>query len=165
MCDFSNLEEEQKRIFSERLNECAKSFGGVNFFLQLLEEIRKTKPHPLGAKNCEFSFHLGSIKWNKPIFIDKIALLLKVRPNELTEGSILPSPNSRGYKSVLNLVRTLKPIKFEVKPYDAEHGKGFSFECFEVTDEETTKLDVAFDALFFCQIDLVKKALALSNRS
>ena len=61
MCDFNTLTDEEKKLHHEKLLRCANNFGGKNFFLQLLEAIRETKPHPLIAGNSEFSIELGTI--------------------------------------------------------------------------------------------------------
>ena len=159
MCNFNELSDEEKKIHHEKLLQCANNFGGKNFFLQLLEAIRETKPHPLTASNSEFSIELGTISWNKVIFNDKLQLLLKARVNESKQNNLLPDKEEKQYKKILNVVRTLKPIVFNVKPADKESGPGFYFQPFEMIDKETTKLDPLFDALFFCSIDTVKKAL------
>ena len=159
MCNFHDLSDEEKKIYHEKLLQCANNFGGKNFFLQLLEAIRETKPHPLTASNSEFSIELGTISWNKVIFNDKLQLLLKARVNEGKQNNLLPDKEVKQYKKILNVVRTLKPIIFNVKPADKESGPGFYFQPFNMVDEETTKLDPLFDAVFFCSIDTVKKAL------
>ena len=115
MCDFNSLTDDEKLIYHEKLITCAENFGGKNFFLQLLEAIRETKPHPLIAANSEFKIGLGSIKWNKVIFNDKLQLLLKTRVNESAQNNFLPDRDAKNYKKVLNLVRTFKPIVFHVK--------------------------------------------------
>ena len=127
MCDFNTLSDEEKKLHHEKLLHCAKNFGGKNFFLQLLEAIRQTKPHPLVSANSEFSIELGSIKWNKAIYNDKIQLLLKARQNESKQGNFLPKTDEKNYKKILNVVRTLKPIVFHVTPANKEDGAGFSF--------------------------------------
>ena len=159
MCDFNALTDEEKKLHHEKLLQCANNFGGKNFFLQLLEAIRETKPHPLVAGNSEFSIGLGTIKWNKVIFNDKLQLLLKARVNESKQDNLLPKPDEKNYKKILNVVRTLKPIVFHVKPAQKEDGPGFFFQPFDVIDENTTKLNPVFDALFFCSVDTVKKVL------
>jgi len=159
MCDFNTLTDEEKKLHHEKLLQCANNFGGKNFFLQLLEAIRETKPHPLIATNSEFNIELGHIKWNKVIFNDKLQLLLKARINEGKQDNLLPLKEEKNYKKVLNLVRALKPIVFHVKPAHKEDGPGFFFQPFDVIDENTTKLNPLFDALFFCSVDAVKKAL------
>ena len=159
MCDFNNLDDAAKQTYHEQLSECAKAFGGTNFFLQLLEAIRKTKPHPLMAKNSEFKFSRGTVTWNKVIFKDKITLLMKVRILENERGNLLPDQEDKSYKNVLNLVRTLKPITFKVTPKNMKDGDGFTFHPFDMIDENTTRLNPIFDALFFCSVDTVKKAL------
>jgi len=159
MCDFNTLTDEEKKLHHEELLRCANNFGGKNFFLQLLEAIRQTKPHPLVAGNSEFTIELGTIKWNKVIFSDKHQLLLKARVNESKQDNFLPQPNEKNYKKILNVVRTLKPIVFNVKPAHKEDGPGFFFQPFDVENENKIKLNPVFDALFFCSVDTVKKVL------
>lgn len=159
MCDFNALTDEEKKLYHEQLLQCANNFGGKNFFLHLLEAIRETKPHPLTAGNSRFDIELGTIKWNKVIFNDKLQLLLKARVNESTQDNFLPEPKAKNYKKILNVVRTLKPIVFHVKPAHKEDGPGFFFQPFDTIDEHKTKLNPLFDALFFCSIETVKKVL------
>ncbi len=159
MCDFNNLNEEEKKLQHEKLMDCAKNMGGKNFFLSLLEAIRETKPHPLIAANSEFDTEFGTITWNKVIFNDKLQLLLKARVNESKQDNLLPEKDAKNYKKILNLLRTLKPIVFHVKPGNPEDGQGFYFQAFDVINEEKTKLNPLFDAVFFCSVDTVKKAL------
>ena len=159
MCNFNDLSDEEKKIHHERLLDCANKFGGKNFFLQLLEAIRESKPHPLIAANSQFDFDLGSISWNKVIFNDKLQLLLKARINEGEQDNLLPEKEAKNYKKILNLVRALKPIVFHVHPANKEDGPGFYFQTFDVVNEEKTKLDPLFDALFFCSVESVKRAL------
>lgn len=159
MCDFNNLNDEDKKNYHEKLLQSANSFGGKNFFLQLLESIRETKPHPLTAGNSEFVIELGNITWNKVIFNDKLQLLLKARINEGKQDNLLPDKDEKNYKKILNVVRTLKPIIFHVKPANEEDGSGFYFQAFDIVDENKTKLNPLFDAIFFCSVDTVKKVL------
>ena len=159
MCDFNTLTDEEKILYHEKLLQCANNFGGKNFFLQLLEAIRETKPHPLIAGNSEFRIELGTIKWNKVIFNDKLQLLLKARVNESKQDNFLPNPEEKNYKKILNIVRTLKPIVFQVKPVIKEDGAGFLFQPFDIIDESKVKLNPIFDAVFFCSVDTVKKIL------
>ncbi len=159
MCDFNTLSSEEKLHYHTLLLDAAQKFGGKNFFLHLLEAVRETKPHPLTAKHREFSMDLGTVKWNKVIFNDKLQLLQKIRVHESENGNLLPDEEAKHYKKVRNLVRTLKPIVFHVKPANKEDGPGFFFQPFEVIDEKTTRLNPLFDALFFCAVPTVKKVL------
>ena len=102
---------------------------------------------------------MGTIKWNKVIFNDTLQLLLKARVNEGKQGNFLPKSDEKNYKKILNVVRTLKPIVFHVKPAQKEDGAGFFFQPFDTIDEEKTKLNPVFDALFFSSIETVKKIL------
>jgi hypothetical protein len=164
MCDFNTLTDEEKKLHHEKLLQCANNFGGKNFFLQLLEAIRETKPHPLTAANSEFKIGLGTVKWNKVIFNDKLQLLLKARVKESEQDNFLPDPNEKNYKKILNVVRTLKPIVFHVQPAHSEDGPGFFFQPFDTIDDNKTKLNPVFDAIFFCSVETVKKVLNYSPK-
>jgi len=157
--NFNNLDEAAKTLIHDRLTECANSFGGANYFLQLLEAIRAAKTSPLLAKNCVFGFELGTIKWSKAIFEDKLNLLVKARLHEGKNNNLLPKEDDQAFKRVLNLVRALKPIEFKVKPKNMKHGEGFTVMPLEVIDETTTRMDLIFDILFFAGIDTAKKIL------
>jgi len=164
MCDFNALSEEEKLFYHTKLLECATAFGGKNFFLQLLELIRQTKPHPIVSSDKQFSIHKGVVSWNKVIFNDKLQLLLKVRLGESRRGNLLPPSSDKNYKKVLNLVKTLSPIEFEAKPRMQKEGKGFKFKAFDVIDEETVRLNPIFDALFFCSVETIKKILNFQSK-
>lgn len=159
MCDFNTLSDDEKKLQHNKLLACANNFGGKNFFLHLLEAIRETKPHPLISANSFFEIELGNITWNKVIFNDKLQLLLKARKNESKQDNLLPKKDEKNYKKILNVVRTLKPIVFHVKPANPEDGSGFFFQAFDIVDENKTKINPVFDALFFCSVDTVKKVL------
>ena len=165
MCDFNALDDAAKKAYHEQLTACADAFGGTNFFLQLLEAIRKTKPHPLMAKNCEFRFSRGNITWNKVIFKDKITLFMQTRTGESERGNFLPDADDKSYKKVMNLVRTLAPIRFDVKPKNMKDGEGFQVEPFDRIDETTTRISPLFDILFFCSVDTAKKVLAYTPKA
>lgn len=165
MCDFNNLDDAAKAAYHNQLTKCADAFGGTNFFLQLLEAIRKTKPHPLMAKHCEFRFSRGMVKWEKVIFKDKFTLLTKIRVNENEDGNLLPAEDDASYKKVLNLLRTLQPIEFTVTPKNNNDGPGFSVHAFDIVDKKTTRMNPVFDALFFCSVDTIKKVLSYTPKA
>ena len=164
MCDFNKLSDEQKLQYHEQLLKSAEAFGGINFFLQLLEGVRKNKSHPLSAKTSTFNVDHGGIKWNKVIFQDKLTLLLKVRVNESEQGNLYPPEGSSAYKKVNNLIRTLSPIEFKVEPKYRKDGEGFTFKAFDKIDEKVTLLNPLFDAIFFCSLETVKKVLNYKAR-
>lgn len=165
MCDFNNLTDTEKQTYHDMLLTACDAFGGKSHFYELLEAIRATKPHPLTAKECEFRLPMGTVKWSKVIFADKYDLLLKERLQESKRGNFLPNQDEKNYKKVLNLVRTLAPITIEVKRKNINDGKGFSMKPFDIIDEQTTKLNPLFDALFFCAIDTVKKVLNYQSKA
>jgi len=165
MCDFNNLDSAAKTAYHTQLLKCAEAFGGVNYFLQLLEGIRKSKPHPLTAKNSEFRFSRGIVKWEKVIFKDKLTLLTAIRVNENKDGNLIPSADDKSFKKVMNLLRTIQPIEFSVMPKNNKDGEGFTFHAFDIIDKETTKINPIFDAVFFCSVDTIKKVLTYTPKA
>lgn len=161
---FADLDESEKLLQHEKLLECAHSYGGVNAFLQLIEALRATKPHPLINKECVFYFALGSIRWNKVIFKDKLTLLISARQNESKNNNLIPAEGEKNHKTTLNLVRTLKPVEFIVKPKNIKDGDGFVLYPFDVISDSVTRLNPLFDALFFNSVDSVKKVLNFKPR-
>ena len=158
MCDFKNLTDEEKQNFHQLLTTCATNFGGQNFFLQLLEEIRETNTHPLCSKHQDFLSNLGTIKWGKTIFNDKIELIIEMRKSNQEREDFLPKKENKNYKRTLNLIKTLSPIIFSVRPNLREHGEGFDFPAFDRNNNKT-KINPIFEVLFFCNIEIVKKIL------
>jgi hypothetical protein len=159
MCDFNNLTDEEKEHFYQLLTNCANNFGGRNFFLQLIEAIREAKAHPLCSRHQDFLSEFGTIRWGKIIFNDKVQLIEKMRKVKHENNNFLPKKEDKNYKRVLNLVRTLNPITFSVRPSLRDNGEGFDFPAFDTINSETTTINPIFDALFFCNIETVKKIL------
>lgn len=143
----------------KQLRECVKAIGGKNYFLQLLEAIRETPPHPLMAKNAEFHFSIGTIKWKKVIYKDKVHLLLSMVKGNQNNGNLMPKKGDKGYKTKMNLLRTLGPMEFIVHPKNAKDGDGFILRPFDIVNKDTTRLNYMFNAIFFAPIHSVKKEL------
>lgn len=117
------------------------------------------KIKPTTSQKLRLHFDLGTVKWSKVIFEDKLNLLVKARLFEGKNNNLLPKESDQAYKRVLNLVRALKPIEFRVKPKNMKHGEGFTVQPFEIIDDTTTRIDPIFDILFFAGIDTAKKIL------
>jgi hypothetical protein len=90
---------------------------------------------------------------------------MKARVDEEKNGNFLPKKDDKAYKNVLNLVRALNPIEFEAQPKNLKDGDGFKLHAFDIVDENTTRLNPVFDAVFFCSVDTVKKVLAYEPKA
>ena len=157
MCDFNNLSDEEKLQYHNILNTCSNNYGGINFFLQLVEALRDSSTHPLCSRHQDFLFELGDVRWGKTIFNDKVQLIEKLRKEKQT--NLLENKEGKEYKKIINLIRTLSPITFSVRPSRRDDGEGFDFKAFDEVNDKDTKLNPIFEALFFCSIDTVKKIL------
>ena len=158
MCDFNNLSDEEKLHYHNLLLTSANNYGGKNFFLQLVETLRSSSPHPLISRHQDFLFDLGDVRWGKTIFNDKIELIKETRKQRSQEKSFLPNKEDKNYKRIFNAIRTLEPIMFSVRPKFRDDGEGFDFKAFE-TKEDIVTLNPLFEALFFCSVDVVRKIL------
>ena len=66
--NFNQLDEEEKKQLHTKAIDLAENLGGVNFFLQMIEDIKAEKPHALLNKSCVFHFSKGKLNWNKQVF-------------------------------------------------------------------------------------------------
>ena len=147
-------------ILHKYFNECSISVGGKNRFLQLLETIREEQRHPLLNKTGKFYFPRGFIIWSKPIFREKLDILNQARL-KCENGNIYPKAGIKGAKKLMNLIRTLKPITFEIHPHDELDGSGFSFQAFDKVDEGITIMNPIFEAIFFAIFAAQKLTLSM----
>ena len=157
MISYNSLDNLTKQNLKKEINDCALALGGKNHFLHLLEEIRKERHHPLMAKNSSFRFSYGTVKWGKVIFKDKVHLLIKMNKDRENNGNLMPIKGNRKYKTVMNLLRTLGPMKFEIRPKNNKDGDGFNLHPFDIIDENTSHLNFMFDIVFFVPIHIVKQ--------
>ena len=157
MISYNSLDDLTKQNLKKEINDCALALGGKNHFLHLLEEIRKERHHPLMAKNSSFRFSYGTVKWGKVIFKDKVHLLIKMTKDQENNGNLMPKKGDRKYKTVMNLLRTLGPMKFEIRPKNNKDGDGFNLHPFDIIDENTSHLNFMFDIVFFLPIHIVKQ--------
>ena len=157
MTDYNSLNDATKERLRKQINDCAQSLGGKNYFLQLLEAIRAEHHHPLMAKDLSFRFNHGIIKWKKVIFKDKVQLLIKLLKNNEINGNLMPKKGDKNYKTIMNLLRTLGPMQFKIKPKNSNDGDGYILHPFDIIDENTSQINFMFEVVFFLPLYIVKK--------
>ena len=69
----------------------------------------------------------------------------------------MPKKGDKNYKTIINLLRTIGPIKFEVKPKNIKDGDGFILHPFDIIDNNTCRINFMFEVLFFLPTKLIKK--------
>lgn len=151
MTDFHKLSPENQIRFSKALNDAAVAIGGKSFLLSLIETIRAAKPPFVISPKCTFEFPHGRVKWNKVIFQDKIDLLSK----RAKEPALLPDESDKKYKTALNMVRTLGPVRFEVTGKIRNEYPGFGFGILD----ESSGVDPLFEAIFLSPVAFAREAL------
>ena len=157
MKKYDSIDNNIKQDLKKQLIKNATLLGGKNHFLSLIEAIRIAHPHPLMSKNASFRFNKGIIKWEKIIYQDKVNLLLKLINDSDSNKNLMPDKGNSNYKKIRNLMRTLGPIKFEVRPKNSKDGDGFIFNLIEIIDENTCQLNFMFEVLFILPIKFIKK--------
>ena len=157
MTNYDSLDHGKKQDLKNQLIKYATSFGGKNHFLCLIEALRLAHPHPLMAKGACFRFNKGIIKWEKVIFKEKVKLLITLIRDNDRNNNLMPKEGHRNYKTIINLLRTIGPMKFEVRPKNSKDGDGFILRPIEIIDNNTCCINFMFEVLFFLPIQLIKK--------
>jgi len=166
MCNFNKQPEDIKAFLHLFMSKAAENIGGTNFLLALIEAMKEQKPHPLTFKGRKIESDKSTIEWNKIVFQDKFEVLEKIillhKSTENPSFNILDNDNQKQKKKILNMVKTLAPIEFIVKPKDPADGGGFNFKIFELIENDNVKINPIFIAMFFCSTDFTKKSLKYS---
>ena len=157
--NFNQLDEEQKSKLYSQAMEVAQNLGGVNFFLQMIEDIKKEKPHALLNKSCVFHFSKGKLNWNKQLFKESTNLLFTAMRKEERDGDMLNGLPPKEYKDTMNMMRTLKPLVITITPKKVEEPRFFSFSVLDTSVEKKTKVDLFYKMVFFYHIDFAKDVL------
>ena len=157
MTNYDSLDHGKKQDLKNQLIKYATSFGGKNHFLCLIEALRLAHPHPLMAKGACFRFNKGIIKWEKVIFKEKVNLLITLIHDNDRNNNLMPKEGDRNYKTIINLLRTIGPMKFEVRPKNSKDGDGFILRPIEIIDNNTCRINFMFEVLFILPIQLIKK--------
>ena len=157
MTNYESLDDEKKLDLKNQVIKNATSLGGKNHFLSLIESLRVSHPHPLMSKAASFSFDKGIIKWKKIIFKEKVDLLIRLSRDNDRNGNLMPKDGERNYKTIINLLRTIGPMEFEIRPKNSKDGDGFVLRPIDIVDDNTCHINFMFEVLFFLPIQLVKK--------
>ena len=158
--NFSELDSKIKSELHEEVKGFAMSIGGTNVFLQMIEDIKKEKPHALLNKSCVFHFSKAKLNWNKQIFKESLTQLFSAMRKEEREGDMLNGLESKDYKETMNMMRTLKPITIRVTPKKNEELRGFAFSILDTSVEKKTKVSMIYKIIFFYHIEFAKDILA-----
>ncbi len=156
--DFNKLDKEIKEELHKEFAQYANVLGGINPFLKMIEEIRLIKPNPLLNKSGTFHTSKAKVILSKSIFKDTFSTLFDSIRREEKYGDMLDGLEPKEYKSVMNMMRTLKSTTITIQTKD-EVAKSFSFNILDILEIKKTKVTFTFKALFFYNLIEVKKAL------
>ena len=155
---FTDLSEKQKTQLHEEITTHAKSIGGEKIFLQMIEDIRKDGGvELLGDKSTKFRFNGGNMSWSKYIYQDTFALFLKALKSE---GDMFDGLKVKQQKSVLNMLKTLKPVIIRIKPKNMKDGEGFTLSIVETDNKDKASISLMFKIVFVYDEEFAKKLLS-----
>ena len=154
---FNDLELNAKKELNTKINEYANSIGGVNAFLQMIEDLRAEKPNALLNKTAIYHYKKGKITWSKSIYKDTLTQLFNAMRKEDKDGDILNGLNPKAYKETMNMMRTLKPVTVSIRNED--NSSGFTVDILDSSEVKKTKVDLMFKIIFFYNIEFAKDAL------
>lgn len=157
--NFKDLSIEEKKQINELLTKYADSIGGINFFLQLLDDIKKEATFPLLNKSNVYHFSKGKVSWSKAIYKDTKLLLHNYLKNMDKDEKYLSTVKPKEKKNIDNMMRTLKPVEIKVKSKN-NSDEGFSFNLIDITDEKNVKVSLSYKIIFFYGKDFAKQALS-----
>ncbi|WP_419769102.1 MAG: hypothetical protein ACNI3C_07010 [Candidatus Marinarcus sp.] len=161
--NFIDLDEQTQQQLHKDILEKANTLGGKNFFLQMIEEIKKEKPNPILNKSAACHFSKGKLSWEKSIFKETYNTLFSAMQKEERDGDMLNGLKPKEYQATLNMMKTLKPVIITVKPKN-EEAKGFSFPILDTSVEKNTKVSMLFKIIFFYHIDFAKDILSYTHK-
>lgn len=156
---FKDLNEETKDYLYEKITTFSNSLGGINFFLQLIEDIKEQKSNPLLNKSAAFHYSKGKITWNKTIYKDTLVLLYETMKLEEKDKEFFQTLKPKAKKNTINMMKTLKPIKLEIRPKNKADGEGFNLSIIDTSNEDEIKISLLFKIIFFYNINFVKDIL------
>jgi hypothetical protein len=154
---FNDLHLNAKKELNIQINEYANSIGGVNAFLQMIEDLRNEKPNALLNKTAIYHYTKGKIAWSKSIYKDTLTQLFNAMRKEDKDGDILNGLNPKVYKETMNMMRTLKPVTISIRNED--NSSGFTVDILDSREAKKTKVDLMFKIIFFYNIEFAKDAL------
>jgi len=157
---FNDLELDARKELNIKINEYANSIGGINFFLQMIEDVRAEKPSALLNKTAIFHYKNGKITWAKSIYKDTLTLLFSAMRKEDKDGDILNGLNPKMYKETMNMMRTLKPVTLSISSNLENANSGFTLDILDSSEVKKTKVDLMFKIIFFYNIEFAKDALS-----
>lgn len=164
--NFNTLDSSIKQAMHEELLNCAQQVGGINFFLQMIESIKAEKVNPLLKESMSFHYPKGTISWNKSIHKPTLTILFTALKKEDKEGDMIAGANPKDYKTIMNMMKALKPLEITVTPKEEEcEEKGFSFLVLDTTQEKKTKISFLFKVIFFYNLGFAKQVLTYKKES
>lgn len=161
--NFNHLDSQTKKELHEEVLENANSLGGMNFFLQLIEDIKKAKGHPLLNKSNAFHYGKGKVSWNKDIYKDTLVLLHDTIKKSEKDENYFDELKPKHQKITTNMMKALKPIYIQVAPKDSNEGEGFELNIIDASNPDDIKISMMYRIIFFYNTDFAKDVMTYKS--
>jgi len=161
--NFNHLDSKMKQKLHEEVLSNANKLGGKNFFLQLIEDIKKEKTHPLLNKSSKFHFSKGQIVWTKSIYKDTLVLLHDTIKKSEQDENYFDELKPKHQKTTTNMMKALKPIYIQVAPKDSNEGEGFELNIIDASNPDDIKISMMYRIIFFYNTDFAKDAMTYKS--
>lgn len=158
--NFNTLSEEDKEILYSKFEKFCEVFGSTNQFLQVVEDIKKDKPHPLLNKTAIYHQARAKLSWGKTIYDQTLDLIVKAMKNEDKTGDIFTDLSPKDYKKYMNVIRAIKPIEMTIVDKKAEDANELVFSILDTSEQKHTKFTEEFKILFFYDIPTLKNIIS-----
>ncbi len=152
---FNNLSHDEKQDIQNIVLNCMDTIGGRNYFLNMIEDIKESKQHPLLNKTGKCHFKNGTITWKKEIFKEKISALKDMLIKH-DNDNILTIKDIKLQKDIKNCIKTLGKLTYTINMKD---GSEYKFSSFKTISEENVELEPMFQLIFFDSLNNTKKIL------
>ena len=150
---------DKKRLYEEAM-VYIKQIGNIDYFITILEHIRAQKLNVLLNETLTCNYEDIQIRWNKAIYKNTLSLLFNSMRKEEKDGDLLQGLNSKEYKLVMNMMRTLRPVKFSIIKKESQNSTvDILFDILDTSENKKTKITSIFKMIFFYDIDFVKDVL------
>lgn len=157
--NFNQLDSKTQEQLHKEVSQNAEDLGGKNFFLQVIDDVKKEKIHPLLNKSGGYHFSKGKITWTKSIYKDTLDLLHETIKKEEADSKYFEGLKPKLKKTTINMMKTLKPVSIKIKPKQRDDGSGFELNIIDASNEDDIKISMMYKIIFFYSADFAKQAL------
>jgi hypothetical protein len=160
--NFKDLSDKNKQQLQSEMLSHAKSIGGEDIFLNMIRDVQAEGIELLSDRSTKFRFEGGNMSWNKYIYKDTFALFVEALD---MQGDMFDGLKAKKQKSMLNMLKTLKPVIIRVKPKNMKDGEGFTLSIVETDIKDKATISLMFKIVFIYSEEVAREILKYKEGS